>query len=139
MQEPVSSNAFCFIEIRSFQQNCTFSTKHDLIFTWRKFKKICMVYLGINVLAKHFTHIPFSANKRRPNHITISWYRQSPQSTALDSTDSSGWPLLWLEKWITVPSHSVYHTCTIITCSWLETAVEYYPYIRTEFSEKKIL
>ena len=33
MQEPVSSNAFCFIEIRSFQQNCTFSTKHGNSYT----------------------------------------------------------------------------------------------------------
>ena len=32
-----------------------------------------------------------------------------------------------------------YRTRAIITRSWLETALEYWPYIRTEFSEKNLL
>ena len=34
---------------------------------------------------------------------------------------------------------SIYRTRAIISRSWLEAAVEYKPYIRTEFSEKNLL
>ena len=33
----------------------------------------------------------------------------------------------------------LYRKCAIITCFCLQTALEYYPYIRTEFSEKTSL
>ena len=34
---------------------------------------------------------------------------------------------------------NTYHTGVIISCSWLQAALEYKPYIRTEFSEKELL
>ena len=32
-----------------------------------------------------------------------------------------------------------YRKGAIMNCSWLQTALRYWPYIRTEFSEKKLL
>ena len=45
MWEPFASNSFYYIEMRTFEKNCKFSNKNDLLSAYGDFKKIlCGIY-----------------------------------------------------------------------------------------------
>ena len=48
MREPFSSKLFYYIEMRTFEKNCKFSNKNDLLSAWKNLKqKIFVEYADV--------------------------------------------------------------------------------------------